>query len=233
MRSFLPPLQDLVAAVDASEANELERVGMAVAMADELGSLGDEVVDHFIAAARSAGCSWSQIGSQLGVSKQAAQQAFTTATPRKSRFGRRHGRWSDEGGRVLKGAVEEARALHHNHVGTEHLLLALIAGGGLGAEALRRLGVDHDVVRGHVVDIIGPGDSKGSAHRPFTPRSKKVIHIASREAIHSKHDQVGTEHLLLALLREGEGVAAQILAQRLDLDLPRVTQAVQELLEKR
>lgn len=230
MRFSLPPAEDLVTAVDAAGATELERVGVAVAMAEELGSLGDEVVDHFIAAARKAGCSWSQIGSQLGVSKQAAQQAFTTPAPRKGRFSRRHGRWSDEAGGVVKGALEEAGAMHQNYVGTEHLLLALIAGGGRAAEALRRLGVEHEVVRGHVVDIVGPGDSKPSVHRPLTPRTKKVIQLASREALHLKAERVRTEHLLLALVREGEGVAAQILVQRLGVDLPRVTRTVQDLL---
>lgn len=232
MRFVLPPVEDLVAAVDASEPSELERVGVAVAMADELGALGDDVVDHFIAAARTAGCSWSQIGAQLGVSKQAAQQAFTAPTPRKGRFGRRHGRWSDEAGHVLKGAVEEARALRHHHVGTEHLLLALVAGGGLAAEALRRLGVDHGAVKGHVVDIVGAGDGKPSSRQPFTPRTKKVIQLAAREAIHGKHDQVRTEHLLLALVREGEGLAAQILVRRLGVDLARVRETVQELTGK-
>lgn len=232
MRFSLPPLEDLVAAVDASEASELQRVGVAVAMADELGSLGDDVVDHFIAAARKAGCSWSQIGAQLGVSKQAAQQAFTAPTPRKGRFGRRHGRWSDEAAHALKGAIEEARALNHNHVGTEHLLLALIAGGGLAAEALRRLGVDHEAVKGHVIDIVGVGEGKASIRQPFTPRTKKVIELASREAIHMKHDQVRTEDLLLALVREGQGVAPQILGRRLGVDLPRVAETVLDLLKE-
>lgn len=231
MRFSLPPIEDLVAAVDATETSEIERVGLAVAMADELGSLGDDVVDHFIAAARKAGCSWSQIGAQLGVSKQAAQQAFTVPTPRKGRFGRRHGRWSDEAGHVLKGALDEARALNHNHVGTEHLLLALVAGGGLAAGALRRLGVDYEAVKGHAVDIVGLGEGKPSVRPPFTPRTKKVIQLAAREAIHKKHDQVRPEHLLLALVREGEGVAAQILVTRLGVDLPRVTETVADLLK--
>jgi hypothetical protein len=232
MPTSLPPVEDLIAAVDAAAVGDIERVGAAVAMADELGSLGDEVVDHFIAAARQAGCSWSQIGAQLGVSKQAAQQAFVAPTPRRGRFARRHGRWSDEAGLVLKGAVDEARSLRHNHVGTEHLLLALIVGGGLAAEALRRLDVDHEVVRGHVVDIIGVGEAKASGHRPFTPRTKKIIELASREAIHMKADRVRTEHLLLALIREGEGVAPQILARRLNMDLSRVTKTVHELLKE-
>lgn len=229
MRFSLPPVDDVVAAVDATDSNALGRIGVAVAIADELGSLGDEVVDHFVTAARKAGCSWAQIGAQLGVTKQAAQQAFTATTPRRGRFGRRHGRWSDEAGLVLKGAVEEARALRHRQVGTDHLLLALIAGGGLAAEALRRLGVDHATVQGHVKDIVGEGAAKDSAHRPFTPRTKKVVELAARESVRLNHDRVRTEHLLLAVVREGEGVAAQVLVQRLGIELSQVERTVLEL----
>ena len=229
MRFSLPPVDALVAAVDATDTDELERVGVAVAMADELGSLGDEVVDHFVTAARQAGCSWAQIGARIGVSKQAAQQAFASTAPRRSRFGRRHGRWSDEAGLVLKAAVDEARALRHRQVGTDHLLLALVAGDGLAAEALRRLGVDHAAVQGHVKDIVGVGDTKDSAHRPFAPRTKKVLELAARECIRLQHDRVRTEHLLLAVAREGEGVAAQVLVQRLGIELSQVTTTVLEL----
>ena len=232
MRSPLPDFDHLVASVDAAEASELDRVRAAVVMADELGSLGDAVVSHFVGAARKSGCSWSAIGAELGVTKQAAQQAFVAPTPRKGRFGRRHGRWSDEAGLVLKGAVDEARVLGHNHVGTEHLLLALIAGGGLAAEALRRLDVDHDVVRSHVEEIIGLGDAKDSAHRPFTPRTKKAIEIAAREAIRLSADRVRTEHLLLAVVREGDGVAPQILVQRLGIPLSLVMSSVHDLIKE-
>lgn len=231
MRSPLPEYDQLVASVDGAEPTELDRIRAAVVMADELGALGDAVVTHFVGAARQAGCSWSAIGIELGVSKQAAQQAFVADTPRKSRFGRRHGRWSNEAGLVLKGAANEARALRHRHVGTEHLLLALIAGGGLGAEALRRLGVDHQVVKGHVEDLIGLGPAKESAHRPFTPRTKKIIELAARESIRLKHERVRSEHLLLALLCEGQGLAAQILVQRLGIELGLVTRTVNDLLD--
>jgi hypothetical protein len=230
MRSPLPAYDQLVASVDAAEPTELDRIRAAVVMADELGALGDAVVTHFVGAARKAGCSWSAIGAELGVSKQAAQQAFVADAPRKSRFGRRHGRWSDEAGLVLKGAADEAQALRHQHVGTEHLLLALIAGGGVGAEALCRLGVDHHVVKGHVHEMIGLGTAKEAAHRPFTPRTKKIIELAARESIRLKHERVRSEHLLLALIREGQGLAAQILVQRLGIELGRITSTVNELL---
>jgi hypothetical protein len=236
MRSSLPDFDHLVAAVDAAEPTELDRIGAAVVMADDLGALGDRVVTHFVEAARRSGCSWSQIGGQLGVSKQAAQQAFV-AGPRRGRFGRRpanrpHWRWSDEAGLVLKATKDEARALGHHHVGTEHLLLGLTSGEGIGALALRRLGVDHDAVRGYVEQINGAGDGPGPARPPFTPRTKKVLELTVREAIRMQHDQVRTEHLLLALVREGQGLAAQILVRRLGVDLAQVTQPVNDLLSE-
>lgn len=237
MRSPLPDFDHLVAAVDAAEPTELDRIRAAVVMADQLGALGDSVVTHFVGAARTSGCSWSAIGAELGVSKQAAQQAFV-AGPRRGRFGRRpaasgpHWRWSDDAGLVLKATKDEARRLGHNHVGTEHLLLGLTSGDGVAARALRRLGVDRDAVRGHVEAIIGTGDSPGPVRAPFTPRTKKILDVAVREAIRLKDDRVRSEHVLLALIREGQGVAAQILVQRLGIDLALVTRTVDDLLRE-
>lgn len=237
MRPPLPDFDDLVTSIDRAEPTELDRIGAAVVMAEELGALGDRVVTHFVEAARHSGCSWSQIGGQLGVSKQAAQQAFV-AGPRRGRFGRRpaanrpHWRWSDEAGLVLKATKDEARALGHRHVGTEHLLLGLTSGDGVAARALRRLGADHDAIRGHVEELIGVGDGPGPARPPFTPRTKKILELAVREAIRLKDDRVRSEHVLLALIREGNGVAAQILVQRLAIDLALVSRTVDDLLKE-
>ena len=232
MSSLLPPVEQLVTALDAAEPGPLDRVRAAVELADELGSLGDELVTHYVEAARGSGGSWAQIGAQLGVSKQAAQQAFVAPTRRKSRFGRRHGKWSDEAGLALKAAVEEARSFGHRQVGTEQLLLALIRGDGLAGTALRQLGVDYGAVRGHVKEIIGHCDAKAPNHIPFTPRTKKVIELAAREAIRLQHDEVRSEHLLLALAREGDGVAAQILVQELGIALSEVLRSVHDLISQ-
>lgn len=212
----------------------LDRVRAAVVVADELGALGDRLVTHYVRAARESGCSWAQIGAQLGVSKQAAQQAFVAPARRRGRFGRRpparpNGGWSEQARDVLVAARAEAGALGHNHVGTEHLLLALCTCDGLSAVALRRLGVDREAVRGHVEDILGRVDGDGSPNRPFTPRTTKVMELAVREAARLEHSQVRTEHLLLALVREGEGLAPQILVKRQGLDLPLVMRTVLEL----
>src|SRR3982750_2199958 len=142
MTFSLPTVEQLVSSVAAAEDTDLDRVRAAVVMADDLGALGDEVVNHFVEAARGAGCSWSQIGAQLGVSKQAAQQAFVAPPRRRGRFGRRPdgmltGRMGPTARAAIKGAFEEAKGLGHDHVGTEHLLLSAGEGAGLAAVALR------------------------------------------------------------------------------------------------
>ena len=233
----LPTLQQLVRAVGSSASTDLERVRAAVDVAEELGSLGDQVVTHFVEAARDAGCSWSQIGAQLGVSKQAVQQAFVAPAPRRRRFGRTapappFGGWTDRARAALDRARQEAAALGHNYLGTEHLLLGLVQGDGLAARALGRLGVETNRVRDKIVEIIGRDIGEASAGVPYTPRTKKVLDLAVREAARLRHNYVGTEHLLLGLVREGEGVAAQILVQGLGVDLPRVSATVLEMVEE-
>jgi hypothetical protein len=225
----IPSLAQLVAAVASSEPSDLDRVRAAVEAADELGSLGDRVVTHFVESARAAGCSWSQIGAQLGVSKQAAQQAFVAPMPRRRRFGRTapskpFERWTERARAALDTAQLEAAALGHNWLGTEHLLLGLAQGDGVAARALGRLGVEPDTIRDHVVDIIGRVPETGTGDRPFTSRTKKILDLAVREAARFHHDYVGTEHLLLGLVREGEGLAAQILVKRMGVDLPRLVE---------
>ncbi len=124
-------------------------------------------------------------------------------------------------------AQQEARRLNHNYIGTEHILLGLIhEGEGVAAKALQSLGVSLDAVRREVEEIIGQGGASPSAgHIPFTPRSKKVLELSLREALQLDLDYIGTEHILLGLVREGEGVAAQVLV-KLGADLATVRQAV-------
>ena len=127
-------------------------------------------------------------------------------------------------------AQEEARLLNHNYIGTEHILLGLIhEGEGVAAKALETMGIGLDSVRQQVVDIIGQGAQAPSGHIPFTPRAKKVLELSLREALQLGHNYIGTEHILLGLIREGEGVAAQVL-QKLGADLHKVRQTVIQLL---
>ncbi len=127
-------------------------------------------------------------------------------------------------------AQEEARLLNHNYIGTEHILLGLIhEGEGVAAKALESLGISLQAVRDQVEEIIGQGGSSPSGHIPFTPRAKKVLELSLREALQLGHNYIGTEHILLGLIREGEGVAAQVLT-KLGADLSRVSQQVIQLL---
>jgi ATP-dependent Clp protease ATP-binding subunit ClpA len=139
-------------------------------------------------------------------------------------------RFTDRARRVVVLAQEEARMLNHNYLGTEHLLLGLVhEGEGVAAKVLESLGISLRAVRQQVEEIIGQGQQAPGGHVPFTPRAKKVVELARREASDLGHSYVGTEHLLLGLVREGEGVAAQVLV-KLGADLAGVRQQVVHLL---
>src|SRR4051812_44098211 len=128
-------------------------------------------------------------------------------------------RFTAKARQVVVQAQEEARELQHNYIGTEHLLLGLISvSDGLGNVALRQLGVSDDMVRADIDAIVGPGQpgTKIKSHIPFTSRAKKVLELALREAMQFGHNYIGTEHILLALVREGSGVAAKVLANRIE-----------------
>jgi ATP-dependent Clp protease ATP-binding subunit ClpA len=139
-------------------------------------------------------------------------------------------RFSGQAQRVIDLAQDEARTLNHHHIGTEHILLGLIhEGDGVAAQALESLGVSLDTARQQVEEIIGQGQQAPSGHIPFTPRAKKVLELSLREALQLGHNYIGTEHILLGLIREGDGVAAQVLTG-LGADLNRVRQQVIRLL---
>ncbi|MSY52939.1 MAG: AAA family ATPase, partial [Actinobacteria bacterium] len=139
-------------------------------------------------------------------------------------------RFTDRARRVVVLAQEEARMLNHNYIGTEHILLGLIhEGEGVAAKALESMDISLEAVRAQVEEIIGQGQQAPSGHIPFTPRAKKVLELSLREALQLGHNYIGTEHILLGLIREGEGVAAQVLV-KLGADLNRVRQQVIQLL---
>jgi ATP-dependent Clp protease ATP-binding subunit ClpC len=141
-------------------------------------------------------------------------------------------RFTDRARRVVVLAQEEARTLNHSYIGTEHILLGLTREGeGVAVKALAPLGISLEAVRQQVEEIIGQGQQAPSGHIPFTPRAKKVLGLSLRESVQLDHNYIGTEHILLGLIREGEGVAAQVLV-KLGADLSRVRQHVIELLEQ-
>jgi ATP-dependent Clp protease ATP-binding subunit ClpC len=139
-------------------------------------------------------------------------------------------RFTDRARRVVVLSQEEARILDHDYIGTEHLLLGLIREGhGLAAKALESLGISPDRVRQQVEETVGRGQQAPAGHIPFTPQAKNVLRLALSEALALDHHYIGTEHILLGLMREGDGVAARVLAQ-LGADLDQVREQVLQLL---
>ena len=139
-------------------------------------------------------------------------------------------RFTDRARRMVVLAQEEARLLNHDYIGTEHILLGLAhEGQGVAARALESLGIQLQALRSQVEQVIGQGQRAPTGHIPFTPRAKKVLELSLRESQQLGHNYIGTEHLLLGLIREGEGVAAQVLV-KLGADLSRVRQQVAQLL---
>ena len=142
-------------------------------------------------------------------------------------------RFTDRARRSVVLAQEEARMLNHDYIGTEHILLGLVReGDGVAARVLESMDISVTDIRTRVEEMVGRGHAAAPGHIPFTPRAKKVLELALREALQLGHNYIGTEHILLGLVREGEGVAAQVLVA-LGGDLERVRQAVLQLLEGR
>jgi ATP-dependent Clp protease ATP-binding subunit ClpC len=140
-------------------------------------------------------------------------------------------RFTDRARRVVVLAQEEARLLNHNYIGTEHLLLGLIhEGEGVASQALTSIGISLEDVRQQVQDIIGQGSDAPGGHIPFTPRAKKVLELSLRESLQLGHNYIGTEHVLLGLVAEGEGVAAQVLV-KMGATLPAVRSEVLQMLQ--
>ncbi|MEP6695414.1 MAG: Clp protease N-terminal domain-containing protein [Pseudonocardiales bacterium] len=216
MTSHLPDLGTLITTIEREFApSDVDRVGSAVTVAAELGALGDRLVTHFVGTAREAGCSWAQIGEQLGVSKQAAQQGFV-APPKRGRFSRRPPLRMDELARAaVVVAQEQARALRHEFIGTEHLLLGLLGQqAGAAAGALGAYGITADAVRDSVERIAGRGTAQPpNRHLRVSARGKKVLQLALREATAARAPAIGPHHILLGILRDGEGLACEILVQ--------------------
>jgi Clp amino terminal domain, pathogenicity island component len=214
-------LKRLIKSVESTHPpkDALPRVARASELAAELAETGDRLVDHFVTRARESGCSWAQIGSSLGVSKQAAQQRFSAVEWRWPRLPRRRSRkplfsrFTERARQAVTDAQAESRSLKHNYIGTEHLLLGLMDGDGIASKALGSLGVTKPAVRDKIVSIVGAGDESPPGHIPFTPRSKKVLELSLRESLRLGHKYIGTEHILLGIVRESEGLGMQILSE--------------------
>ena len=228
-------LNELVAAVEESgDDDPLARVAAAAAVKEQIEALGDELLDHFVKDAREAGCSWTQIGDALGVTRQAAQQRHggllgrLVAGLKESKFRR----FTPRARAAVIAAQSAARDRRHASIDTEHLLLGLFdatAQGNVAVQVLARFDVDGAVVEGLVDERVPRGTEFVRGHIPFTPRAKKVLELTLREALRLGHNYIGCEHILLALRREKQGVAAQILAGR-GIESAQLDAAVREIL---
>src|SRR5919198_3221069 len=212
MTSRVPSLEHLLAAIEREHRGAERGVQLAAAMrvASELRAVGDELVDHYVQAARAEGRSWTEIGESLGITKQGAQQRFGPPAARPVEP------WpagfSEAAQAVVASAVDEARALGHRYLGTEHLLIALCApAAGLAGSCLARLSVSREAVEGQVVDYIGRGANPPAGGLGATPRTKRVLEAARRESKRAGHRCPEPEHLLLALFSVEQGVAGRIL----------------------
>jgi hypothetical protein len=218
-------LDDLIAHVRARRAGggPLDHMADAVQTAEQLGEVADHLVGHFVDQARRAGASWSDIGRSMGVSKQAAQQRFVPRPDSGDPFpSGRFGRFTERARRVVVHAEQEARRAGHDTVGTGHIVLGLLdEPEALAARAIEAQGVALDAVRQATVTAL-PTPATPDAmpyHIPFGPDAKKLLELTVREALRLGHNSVGTEHVLLGLLRANDSAGARIL---LDLGVARV-----------
>ena len=211
----LPNLEQLVAWVDRPNRDTFELLTDAVILSGRLGELADDLVDHFVQKARHGGASWAEIGQAIGVSKQAAQKRFVhrapgSRRPRRSLFTR----FASDARTLTRKAVEHAHDLGSPEIGTLHLVAALTeTGSGRAGDALQGTGVDpapiHEAALQASSDSSHDGPSPG--HIPFAADSKKVLELSLREAIHGESRYIGTEHILLGVLRDEKSPGARLL----------------------
>ena len=208
-------LEDLVGFVASSQTDgdELELVSEAVLVAEHLGELSDQLIGHFVGVARDCGASWTDIGRALGVSKQAAQKRFVTSGDADVlKPGRAFARFTDRAKHVVIAAQDEARRRRHSEVGTEHLLLGFLHEPQcLAVKAIESFDVSSDALLSAVEAQLGAPGSDVPGHIPFSRSAKKVRNLALREALRLGHNYIGTEHMLLALLRDERSGGAQVL----------------------
>jgi Clp amino terminal domain, pathogenicity island component len=202
-------LDSLIRAVEQSAPDDrLTQLAHASATATQLGDLGDSLLGVFVDRCRRDGRSWSEIGTALGVTKQAVQKRFVGPA-----LAGAHERFTQRARKVLEHAAEEARRLQQGYVGTEHLLLGLLdEPESIAAVVLGESGVTHSVVREALLAIVPMGTTPVTGEPTFTPRTARALELTLSCALRLGHNYIGTEHMLLALLEMNEGMAAEILA---------------------
>jgi hypothetical protein len=214
----LPDLNQLVAWVDQPNRDPLELLTDAVILSGRVGELADDLVDHFVQRARATGASWAEIGQAIGVSKQAAQKRFVRRDPgfRRPKRGL-FTRFASDARVLVKKAVGYAHELGSPEIGTLHLVAALTEpGSGRAREALTGTGIDPARIAEAVHLALGDSSrgAPSSGHVPFAADSKKVLELSLREAIHGESRHIGTEHILLGVLRDEKSPGARLLSQQ-------------------
>ena len=258
-----PTLEDLIELVNSRAAggNELSRLAEASALSAGLSSLTDRLLDHFVRQARDAGLSWSQIGQQLGVSKQGAQQRFTgqkaaevpdqlreLGTGLEEKFASRNAggsggllqrfrstfkpqRFTPSARQVVIVAQEQAKELRHEAIDADHILLGLLSDeNGLAASTLRSVGVTLDNLRSKISERVPPAANPPSGYIPLSTEAHSALECAMTESANLRHGYIGSEHVLLALLKE-ENTARHVLKE-LDIDVDHLIDEVSRLLER-
>lgn len=216
-----PTLAELIQAVHDRSADEdaLARVAAASEVSGEITSKADVLLGHFVGGARRAGCSWAEIGTALGVTKQGAQQRFVSHETEPSTT-EEHllDRYTGRARAGIARAGDEAAAMGHNYVGTEHLLLGILGDpAALSARVLDALGVPVDELRRAVMAAAGapsPLPPPAAGAPPLTPRARRVLDLAQGESVRLGHNYIGTEHVLIALAVEEEGIGGRVLRER-------------------
>jgi len=207
-------LDDLIEAVKSRnpEADPLHHLSQAVLLGEYLGDLADHLIGHFVDQARRSGASWTDIGTSMGVSKQAAQKRFVpkeSTTPDRAAFSR----FTERARAALVEAERLARGAGNEQIGTGHVLIGVIGQReGLAAKAIEKLGATPERIGEAVTATFPPPVDDLPPHIPFSPQVRKAIELTVREALRMGHNYVGTEHLLLGLLEHGEGTAFDVLA---------------------
>ena len=198
-------VQKLIDEIDSTlpDADPLAKIGEAQRRARALNDVGDQLVDHYVAQARASGASWSQIGDELGVTKQAAQQR---------RAGTQFERFTGRARNMVVVAQDHARRRRHPAVTTEHLLLALIESEGLGAMVIEQLAGSGGVVAETVTADLVPGTGAQPVHVPFAEDCKRVFDETVDQALGLGHNYVGTEHILLGIMKVPDCRAAEVLS---------------------
>jgi hypothetical protein len=227
-----PKLGDLIEAIENlhPDGDPLKKLSDAVYLAQHMNEVADHLIGHFVDRARHAGASWTEIGQNMGVTKQAAQKRFTTKAPDQldlSQFAR----FTDRARSATVASQGEARALKHASIEPGHLVLGLLREpDGLGTRAMVAASGSPDAVREVVLAKLGPatGENPGD-HIPFSAASKKVLELTVREALRLGHNYIGTEHILLGVLALGDGTLAglDVTAERVEAEINASQRALQ------